>query len=127
MRRLGVGVAQAAAGRPRVGWWRGGGGGGPPRRSAQARTPVSGEEPNAPALTLPFIVSPLTVTANSRVMGNGEVMDADHVNASPSTLPEISCSPMRPFILPAKVSPLLAILSSPSCTPIGELMAVFPD
>src|SRR5258707_3321613 len=69
--------------------------------------------------------SPSTLTVNSRVIGKGWVIDADQVSVLPSTLPEMSCAPCRPSILPEKESPLVVIDSVPSCTPIGELIVVF--
>ena len=76
------------------------------------RLPVKGNEPKAPALTLPDSLSPSTVPVNSRVIGMGEVILADQVSALPSTLPLVqrAASPARPVWVP--VSALPSVLRS---------------
>src|ERR1700761_3879420 len=69
--------------------------------------------------------SPLTVAENSSVIGIGLVMLALQVRVSPSTLPDTSWSPMRPEVLPVKVSPLVVIAAVTSWPPIGVLMVIF--
>ena len=69
--------------------------------------------------------SPSTVALNSSVMGIGWVIAALQVRVSPATLPLISESPMRPEVLPVKVSPLQVIEAFTSCAPMGVLMVIF--
>src|SRR3546814_1840259 len=71
------------------------------------------------------MASPLTLASDSSVIGMGWVIALDQVRVSPATLPLLSASPMRPVVLPVKVSPLVVIEAFTSCAPIGVLMVIF--
>src|SRR5262249_38960833 len=85
--------------------------------------PVKGKEPKAPALTLPEILSPSTLPANSRVIGMGEVILADQLNLFPSTLPFATgwVAPCAVWV-PLRAAPSFFSSSTAFCAPIGELI-----
>ena len=56
-------------------------------RRFYARAPENGNEPKAPAFTLPEILSPSTVPLCSSVIGMGEVIEIDQETLLPSALP----------------------------------------
>ena len=65
--------------------------------------------PNAPSLTLPFMLSPSTVATNSRVIGIGLVMAIDQESVSPSTVPLMALLPIGLLASPVKVFPLVVM------------------
>src|ERR1051326_135245 len=91
--------------------------------------PLNGNEPNAPALTLPEILSPSTLPANSKVSGMGEVMFADQDSLLPSTLPLTGWVLPCAFCVPLKLAPSLLRSSCAFWAPIGELIVIshFPS
>ena len=47
-------------------------------------------------------------------LGIGWLIALDQVRVSPETLPSMVCSPIRPLVVPVKVSPLVVIEASTS-------------
>src|SRR5262245_21529544 len=90
-----------------------------------ARVPLIGKEPKLPALTEPDRASPLAVTSNSRVIGNGVVTLADQVARSPSAFPSTGSEPCWPVCVPVTLPPSAFSESVPFCRPIGELISMF--
>src|SRR6185295_7596384 len=91
-----------------------------------ARVPEKGNEPNAPAFTLPEILSPSTVPLCSSVIGIGEVIEIDQETLLPSALPfAISIEPCWPACVPVNALPLALRSSVAFCGPIGELIVIF--
>src|SRR5579863_7514092 len=89
------------------------------------RLPVKGNEPKAPALTLPDSLSPSTVPEKSRVSGMGLVIFADQVSALPSTLPFSSGpEPCAACWVPVSTLPSVLISRLAFCAPRGELMTI---
>jgi hypothetical protein len=89
------------------------------------RVPFSGKLPNAPAVTVPVIVSPSTVASLVNVIGIGTVMLTDQVSVLPLTLPSlISVDPIAPAWVPVQVSPLLFTVSVAFWSPIGDFTTV---
>src|ERR1700761_8380139 len=89
------------------------------------RLPVKGNDPKEPALTLPDNLSPSTAPAKSRVMGMGELILADQLSLSPSTLPFSSGpEPWAACWVPVRVAPSVARSSVAFTAPMGELMVI---
>src|SRR5215469_3867271 len=89
------------------------------------RLPVKGNEPKAPALTLPDSLSPSTVPVKSRVSGIGLVILADQASVLPSTLPFSSGpEPCAACWVPVRTFPSVLISRLAFCAPRGELMMI---
>ena len=75
-------------------------------RDQATRPPLKGKEPNVPAFTLPDSLSPSTAPLNSKVMGMGDVIDADQAMLLPSILPLASAwVPCMAVWVPDKAAP----------------------
>jgi len=89
------------------------------------RLPVKGNEPKAPALTLPDSLSPSTVPVKSRVSGMGLEILADQVRVLPSTLPFSSGpEPCAACWVPLSEEPSVLKSRLAFCAPRGELMTI---
>src|SRR5580692_1484021 len=89
------------------------------------RLPVKGNEPKAPALTLPDSLSPSTVPVKSRVSGMGLVILADQVRVLPSTLPfSRGPEPCAACWVPLSALPSVLMSSVAFCAPRGELITM---